>query len=258
MQNRTLINKLLQKWPKNTVDVYSGLKEKGVSKSLAQYYVKSGWLDSFGVGAFIRKGDSADEFGSLFALQNSLKLPVHVGGITALNLKGMSHYIRGGSKIQIFNKYKSPIPSWFKNVNHAKVIIYNTNFLPENKHLVSASREGETFQFKISSRERAILEVLYLCPNEFDLFEAFQLIENLIMLRPQVMQDLLENCTSIKVKRLACFMFEKAGHAWLKYLDFSKIDLGSGTRKIVKNGSYDAKYKIIIPKELKDANNTTI
>ena len=78
MQNETKINTLLQKWPKNTVAVYSWLEENAVSKPLAEYYRKSGWLDSFGVGAFIRRGDKVNEFGALLTLQNHLKLPVHI------------------------------------------------------------------------------------------------------------------------------------------------------------------------------------
>lgn len=257
MQNEIIINTLLQKWPKNTVAVYSWLKENGVSRNLAGYYRESGWLDSFGVGAFIRRGDKVDEFGALFTLQNYLKLPIHIGGLSALNLQGLSHYLREEFVTQIFNKYKSPIPSWFKKSKSFKVKIYNTKFLPADKHLVMKLDAG-FYQLKISSPERAILEVLYLCPDEFDLVEAFHLVENLVSLRPKVMQELLENCNSIKVKRLACFMFEKAGHEWFKRLDLSKIDLGSGNRKIVERGAYDLKYKIIIPKDLKDGNNSTI
>ncbi len=257
MQNETIINILLQKWPKNTVAVYSWLKENGVSKSLAEYYKKSGWLDSFGVGAFIRRGDKVDEFGALFTLQNHLKLPVHIGGLSALNLQGLSHYLREVTVTQIFNEYKSPIPAWFKKSEFFRVKIYNTNFLPADKYLVMKLDVG-FYQLKISAPERAILEVLYLCPDEFDLTEAFHLVENLVSLRPKVMQELLENCNSIKVKRLACFMFEKAGHEWFKRLDLSKIDLGSGTRKIVEHGAYDSKYKIIISKDLKDGNNATV
>ena len=37
MQNETKINTLLQKWPKNTVAVYSWLEENAVSKPLAEY-----------------------------------------------------------------------------------------------------------------------------------------------------------------------------------------------------------------------------
>ena len=257
MQNETKINTLLQKWPKNTVAVYSWLEENSVSKPLAEYYRKSGWLDSFGVGAFIRRGDKVNEFGALFTLQNYLKLPVHIGALSALNLQGLSHYLREGSITQIFNEYKSPIPSWFRKSEFFKVKIYNTRFLPTGKHLVMKLNEG-FYQLKISSPERAILEVLYLCPDEFDLVEAFHLVENLVSLRPKVMQELLKNCHSIKVKRLACFMFEKAGHEWFKRLDLSKIDLGSGNRKIVERGAYDSKYKIIIPKDLKDGNNPAV
>ena len=256
MQNETKINTLLQKWPKNTVAVYSWLKDNDISKSLADYYRNSGWLDSFGAGAFIRRGDVVNAFGGLFTLQNHLKLPVHIGGFSALNLSGKAHYIKADQELQIFNRYRSPIPSWFKNNKHYQVHIFNTNFLPSDKYLLSSG--DEYHQVLMSSPERAILEVLYLCPDKFDLTEAFHLAENLVSLRPKVMQDLLENCNSVKVKRLACFMFEKAGHDWFKFLDLSKINLGSGTRKIVAHGAYDSKYKIIIPTNLKDENSATI
>lgn len=257
MQKETKINTLLQKLPKNTVAVFPWLKKNGISKPLAQYYKKSGWLESFGAGAFIRKGDIVNEFGSLFALQKSLKLPIHVGALSALRLQGTQHYVRTEFTTQIFNKYKSMIPSWFKNSQFFKVKIYNTNLLQPNKHLITISDLGE-YDLKISSRERAILEVLYLCPNEFDLVEAFHLVENLVNLRPRVMQQLLQECNSIKVKRLACFLFEKVGHDWFDYIDLSKVNLGRGNRKIVKNGAYNAKYKIVIPKELEKIDESTI
>ena len=60
----------------------------------------------------------------------------------------------------------------------------------------------------------------------------------------------LESCTSIKVKRLFLFLAEKANHSWVKHINLEKIDLGSGKRSIVKNGAYNSKYKITVPKEL--------
>ena len=69
-------------------------------------------------------------------------------------------------------------------------------------------------------------------------------------LRPHVIQELLESCKSIKVKRLFLYMAEKAGHSWLKYLDQSKIELGFGDRLVVKNGVYIKRYGITVPKEL--------
>ena len=50
-------------------------------------------------------------------------------------------------------------------------------------------------------------------------------------------------------------MAEKVGHSWFKHLHLDKIDLGIGKRSIVKNGVYDGKYQITIPKELAEYGN---
>jgi hypothetical protein len=75
-------------------------------------------------------------------------------------------------------------------------------------------------------------------------------MEGLNNLRPLQVQKLLEACESIKVKRLFVFMAEKAGHAWFKHVDLSKVNLGSGKRSIVIGGQLDPKYQITLPKEL--------
>ncbi|MEX2371969.1 MAG: type IV toxin-antitoxin system AbiEi family antitoxin domain-containing protein, partial [Bacteroidales bacterium] len=69
-------------------------------------------------------------------------------------------------------------------------------------------------------------------------------------LRPKILQELLENCNSIKVIRLFLYMASKANHQWLDFVDQSRIDLGTGDRVIVKGGVYIKKYKISLPKEL--------
>jgi len=60
------------------------------------------------------------------------------------------------------------------------------------------------------------------------------------------MQELLEMCTSVKVKRLFLYMSEKINHAWLEYLKLDKIDIGKGKRVITKGGTLDKKYNIVI------------
>ena len=75
-------------------------------------------------------------------------------------------------------------------------------------------------------------------------------MEGLNNLRPNQVQKLLEDCSSIKVKRLFLYLAEKANHNWVKHLNTERIDLGSGKRSIVKNGVYDSKYKITVPVEL--------
>jgi hypothetical protein len=114
--------------------------------------------------------------------------------------------------------------------------------------LFDYSQDGMKFQ--ISSPERAILECLYLTPNRFDIIECYQILEGLVNLRPKIMQELLEECSSIKVKRLFLFMASKAKHQWLEFIDQTKIALGIGDRVIIREGVYISKYKISVPKEL--------
>ena len=76
--------------------------------------------------------------------------------------------------------------------------------------------------------------------------EAYQIIELLISVKPKEFQKLLENCTSVKVKRLFLYLVELSSHSWFKKLDISKINLGKGVREITKGGKYDQKYNIII------------
>jgi hypothetical protein len=44
-------------------------------------------------------------------------------------------------------------------------------------------------------------------------------------------------------------MAEKNNHTWLKGLNLSNVNLGSGKRVIIKNGVFNNKYNITVPKE---------
>ena len=93
-----------------------------------------------------------------------------------------------------------------------------------------------------------MMEMLYLVPNEQSFEEAYEIMEGLTTLRPKLVQRLLEECKSVKVRRLFLFMAESSNHDWVKELNVEKIDLGSGKRVIVKNGVLDKKYKITVPR----------
>jgi len=57
--------------------------------------------------------------------------------------------------------------------------------------------------------------------------ECYQILEGLANLRPKLLQELLENCNSIKVKRMFLYMAFKANHQWFDFVDQSKIELGT-------------------------------
>jgi len=71
-------------------------------------------------------------------------------------------------------------------------------------------------------------------------------MESLTTLRPQVVQQLLERCTSVKTKRLFMHAAERTGHRWLQRLDMAKVDFGSGRRTIHAGGRLDKNYDLVV------------
>jgi len=60
----------------------------------------------------------------------------------------------------------------------------------------------------------------------------------------------LQDCKSVKVKRLFFFFADRHAHAWLKPLKKEKFDLGTGKRMLAKGGRLDATYQITVPEDL--------
>lgn len=249
-ENRTKINQLLAKIPQDVVLQSSWLLREGYSLDLQKYYRKSGWLKALENGAMFRGQDQPGYEGGIYALQKQSGLSVHPGGRTALALQGKAHYIElNTTQIWLFGDQKEKLPTWFKKHKwHQKINYKATSFLPKELGLNEFSFTG--FSIKVASPARAIMECIYLAPEKFDLVECYELMENLNDLRPTQVQDLLEACTSIKVKRLFLYMAEKHNHNWYKYLNLSKVDLGKGKRSLVKEGVYVSKYQITVPKTL--------
>lgn len=228
----------------------SWLVAKGYSLDLQKRYKKSKWLETIGNGALIRFGDEISYEGAVYALQQQLGLSVHPGGKTALSLLGKAHYLElAVAKAILFGQPKEPLPLWFhKHKWGLEIEYYHSSFLPP--HIGMVDVELKSFSLKVSSPARALMECLYLAPAHQDLSECYELMESMNNLKPTLAQQLLEQCNSVKVKRLFMYMAEKAGHDWVQYLDMQKIDIGKGKRSLVENGTYIAKYQITVPKEL--------
>jgi len=250
IENQSKINQLLSTAPKGVVMTSAWFVDQGYSLQLQDRYKKSQWFKSFGRGALIRNEDTVDYLGGIQALQEQLGLSVHPAAKTALILQGKSHYLEFSTqKVQLFSNFSETLPSWFKNYDWGlKVQANSSSFLPSDIGMVEY--QHKSFSIKISSPVRAIMECLYLAPKEQPLLKVYELMEGLNNIRPVTAQKLLENCTSVKVKRLFLYMAEKTGHEWLTYIKRDKIDLGKGKRQIVSDGVYVPKYQITVPKEL--------
>jgi hypothetical protein len=241
------LNLLLQNTPSGIVLLSSWLQSQGYSHDLQQRYIKSGWLESIGTGAYKRAGDRITVYGAIYALQQQAMNQIHIGGNSALRLHGISQYIPlGRNVVDLIGRPGTKLPKWFINYQWDIDYTYKTmNMLPHDLGLDFLSL-GE-FQIKTSYPARAMMECLDSAPNGFDLEEAWLIMEGMGNLHPAQVQSLLENNSSIKTKRLFLFLSEKAEHAWIKQLDLAKINLGSGKRSLVKNGVFVKKYQITVP-----------
>jgi hypothetical protein len=129
------------------------------------------------------------------------------------------------------------------------VSLVRTNLFPlEDQTGFSEHTSGE-FTVRISAPERAVLEMLHLVPEKVAFEEAQLIMENLATLRPELVENLLGLCRSVKVKRLFLYMADKHGYPWLSKIDRNHIDLGKGKRLVVSGGRLDKKYLITIPRE---------
>ena len=251
MNGEIKINSLVQSLPRGSVLLPSWLLLQGYSYELQQRYRKSGWLKSIGKGAMIKSGDSLVLAGALSALQHVENLNIHVGGRSALELQGLAHYLQiNNPETTLFINGRAKLPLWFGNNDwNTKTKLFHLSLFNDETLGMIDFQEGE-LTMKISNPARSIMECLALSPDNFPLSESFELMEGLASLRPAKVQELLESCKSVKVKRLFLHFAEKTNHSWVKYLDISKIDLGVGNRSLVESGVLISKYKLVLPREL--------
>jgi hypothetical protein len=196
------------------------------------------------------RNHTIDWQGALSAMQNQLKLPVHCGARTALELQGYSHYV--ASKIRevfLFGSTGQKLPLWFGKYNWDASFTYKmTGLFPDGLSASYVNFPWGDFSIRISSPERAAMEMLYHVPIKQGFDEAMKIMESLLSLRPELVQKLLESCASIKVKRLFLYVAHVANLPFASKLNLKKVNLGKGDRTIVKGGRLDPQYRITVPR----------
>ena len=249
-ETRKKLHELLSLWPKGMVVTSPWLKKQGVSRFLVNTYARSGWVRRVGRGAYARLDDAVDWTGALHAVQFQLGLPVHVGGRRALEMQGYGHFVRmrEGGTVRLYGPKGTRLPAWFLRSSWNVTFRYTAaDLFPTRMEAGLTSRPVGEYSIRLSSPERAMLEFLHEARIS-ELFDDARLVmEGLTTLRAELVQELLEVCKSVKVKRLFLFLAEEAGHEWVKSLDVSRVGLGTGKRSIVKGGRFDPKYKITFP-----------
>ena len=251
------INRLLRVWPSGTVAVQPWLSHQGISANLTNWYLKANWLEPIGRGAYKKPGDQISWSGGLYTIQQHLQKKVHVGGKSALGLLGYSHYLYLGKKstFDLFADAETLLPAWFKQIDSvaASTKFFSSSlFQNYSDGLVEKVIDGNIVI--LAGTERAMMETLYLIPKHQTLDEAYLLMAGLQGMRPKVVQQLLENCRSAKVKRLFMHLAELHNLPFLPHVNLDNIDFGKGKRVILGGGIYHKKYQLSLP-EIKEGYN---
>lgn len=226
------------------------LKEEGYSRQLLNKYKASGWLESLSRGVMAIKGNGRNALVALACYNEQLGKQYRVAAHSALELEGFNHYVPMGKPTLMVAHGNDKAPSWLKtNIFDHNYILFSTDVF---QYVPTSNVPIEKYSLLASSPELAFMECLLLSSKRYSLMDLYYIMEQLTSLRPKVVQELLEHTTSYKVKRLFLYMAEKANHYWYDMLDISKIDIGDSKMQLAKSGTYIAKYKMTIPKELYD------
>ena len=247
----TKINQILQKLPDKGLMFSSWMSKNRISTREQTSYVASGWIERLCQSVYFRAGETPTLYAALACYNEQLSKNCFVGASTALDIQGFSHFVAMGKPIAyLFTSKTERLPGWMLDYDWDMNVCYSTTKIFGNNMLGVETIEVDGFSLLVSSSERAFMECLHLAPKHFALMDLYYVMEMLTTLRPQVLQQLLEQCTSQKVKRIFMYMADKSQHQWFKALNTTLFDLGEGKRSLVKNGVYNSKYLITIPKEL--------
>lgn len=246
------INQALLQWKDGAVHTQVYFDRLGLDFRRVHEYKKKGLLRALGGGGYLRSNDAFNWIAAVSALQNERKLPVHISGLTALNLQGVRVNLPMGSgaPVYLMSSKTVHLPVWITRHNWGVRFVLKRSNLLDGRGIIHFDQEQ--YPIQISCRERAILELI----DQLDLQHSFETLENYMessrTLRSEVLQKLLEQCRSIKVKRVFLYVSEKLDLPFFQKLDIEKINLGKGKRVVTRDGQLDLKYGITVPKELKE------
>ncbi len=256
--------------PEGGVATRKWLMKKGLSRHALDNLIKSEQLKSVVNGVYTRAGSKLTWQGIVFSLQSILHLPFVVGGLTALEMQGLAHYLSMSDKKTIHLYGSEKLPQWVNAmlpdvtfVRHSEDELLGINKSKDKRSNTSIKDVNSLKEFTVlqtwkeglealvvSSQERSYLELLMEVPQKISFEHADQLMQGLTSLSPRSLQKLLEQCRNIKVRRLFFWFAERHNYTWLQKLEPKKIDMGTGNRMLFKGGILNKKYKITVPEYL--------
>ena len=277
--NPSKLNRLQDELQPGLLATTAWLTERGYYRQLLNQYVSSGWLDSPAHGVYRRPGPPLKWEHVVASLDRLLDPPPHVGGLSALELRGYAHFLkpRGPTVIHLYSDTKLPrwvskLPVGERFVEHRNTLFERTGGTAGIAGLLGRDRTGEAhstdalqqgltkepwgpwdWDLVYATPERAILELLDEVPKRESVEHAALAMQGLANLSSRRVLALLAACRSVKVKRLFLALASRHRHHWVapvvEAADRGQIDLGKGKRSLVPGGKLHPKYLITLPEE---------
>ncbi len=255
---------LIELVPEGLITSRKWLIDHNFSKHALDNMVKSGQLEAIGKGIYVRSYSRISWQAVVFALQGILNKDLVLGGLTALELQGLAHYLPLSNKTIVHLYGNDQIPTWVNtilpDVSFERHPISELAGAKNNQSHAPLDGDQRLYAFTVqrsggetdgslilSSPERALLEVLTDVPDKISFEHADQLMQGMTTLSPRTLQKLLELCNNVKVRRLFFWLAERQNYPWLAKINRSTISLGSGNRVLAKGGKLNKKYLITVP-----------
>lgn len=276
-QQRNKLNHLQRILPEGLLADAAWMEKNGYSRALRSQYVAAGWLEQPARGVYRRPSGKLRWEHVVISLQTLLAVPVIVGGRTALELQGFAHYLPVDDTQEVHLYGDRPPPGWTGKLDlDARLVFHNAKRLfQEGVFLHGLDGTSAGFQdqaavtnnrihgsllhqawghwgwlMTLSTPERATLELLDEIPHRETFHQADVLMEGLRTLSPHRLQQLLEACHSVKVKRLFLWFAERHQLPCLRQIKQERLNLGRGKRMLVRGGRLDPTYLITVPEDL--------
>lgn len=243
MDRRSLISGLLRGVSHEQPLDLATLGGHGISSALAAHYARTGYLERLGKGVYCIAGARLDRDQSLLLLQGRI-VGLHVGGRTALAWQGVRQYLEVRERLTMWATARGTLPAWFTE-RFPSTLTTLSLFDDATRTFEIGTPASVTDGVRVSSRERALLELLREVRTALQLQEARELFFGTPGLRTALAGDLLTGCTSVKTVRLFLMWGSEAGNVDLETLRANfNLPTGSASRWI---GTLADGSKLVLP-----------
>jgi len=155
-QKETKLKWILDQLPHGYLIDTRTLKHHNIDRKLAHKYIESGWLEPVVQGLY-RRPDVSEHSGTSWqtitrSLQHIMDYSSVVGGRTALEAQGFSHYLKLGSD-PVVHLYGDRHPTWLKRLSSKTTYVLHGRglFVPVRPAWKFCSMPAEALKSNVSS-----------------------------------------------------------------------------------------------------------